>query len=170
MLIRPETPADAAALYDLVKTAFETAAVSNGDEQNYMERLRAGPTYRPDLALVAEEDGRLIGQIMLTTLDFTADPGTPSPALLLGPIAVTLLRRGHGVASRLIERALDRATEQGFAFVLLVGDPAFYGRFGFVSIAGSRLRHADDIPEAYILARRLDGGDVRVLAGTVKII
>lgn len=170
MQIRPETSEDIADLHALVRIAFQTAAVSSGDEENFMARLRAGPTYLPDLALVAEDDGALIGQAMLTRLAFTPDAGTPAAALLLGPIAVLLQHRKRGVARRLIETALAQAAARGFTFVLLVGDPAFYGRFGFVSIAGGQLRHEDDIPDAYILVRRLDGGAEADLAGHVTII
>ena len=49
-----------------MKLAFETAHVSNGEEQDFVNQLRAEGNYIPRLALVAEEDGKLIGHIMLT--------------------------------------------------------------------------------------------------------
>lgn len=65
-MIREERPADFPALYELVRLAFQTAPVSNGDEQNFVNRLRASDHYLPELALVAEAEGQLLGYIMLT--------------------------------------------------------------------------------------------------------
>ena len=65
MTIRQATPKDFDAIYSLVKTAFQTAKVSDGGEQDFVLKLRKG-SYIPELELVAEEDGVLIGHIMLT--------------------------------------------------------------------------------------------------------
>lgn len=61
MTIRPERPAEFAALYDFIKTAFSTARVADGDEQEFTDRLRAGEGYIPELALVAEIGARSRG-------------------------------------------------------------------------------------------------------------
>ncbi|MCL1901438.1 MAG: GNAT family N-acetyltransferase [Firmicutes bacterium] len=66
MTIRTEKEADYKKIYELVKRAFETAKVSDGDEQDYVEALRRSDRYIPDFALVAEDDGKLTGHIMLT--------------------------------------------------------------------------------------------------------
>ena len=81
--IRPETPADFAEIHALVKTAFEPAKVSNGDEQNFVDRLRAGPTYSAELALVAVEDGEIVGHVMLTTTAIAFSIATPAQAARL---------------------------------------------------------------------------------------
>ena len=67
MTIRQATPEDFDAIYSLVKTAFQTAKVSDGGEQDFVLKLRKG-SYIPELELVAEEDGVLIGHIMLIVL------------------------------------------------------------------------------------------------------
>ena len=129
MLLRQEQEAEFPAIYDLVKTAFETARVSNGDEQNFVERLRAGGNYIPELALVAEEEGKLIGHIMLTRT-FVETAAGRQPLLLLGPLAVVLERRSQGLGGRLVQEALRLAQARGHTAVVLVGDPAYYSRFG----------------------------------------
>lgn len=84
MNIRPEHERDFKEIYQLVKTAFESAKVSNGDEQNFVGRLRSGSGYVPDLALVAEENGRLIGHVMLTEGQLWQE-GEGRTMLLLAP-------------------------------------------------------------------------------------
>lgn len=76
-IIRQETEQDHPAIYDLIRTAFETAKVSDGDEQDFAVNLRNNSKlYIPELALVAEEGGKLIGHIMLTNTYITQPDGS----------------------------------------------------------------------------------------------
>ncbi len=168
MLIRPERPADYGLIYDLVKTAFATAKVSDGDEQDFVERLRSGPGYIPELALVAEEAGRLIGHAMLTKIPlFPAGPGQAKEetVLLLAPLCVRLEDRDKGVGAALANGAFARARALGFSAVFLVGDPAYYGRFGFTAVNAFGIRHGMDIPDQYVLACELAPGALAAAAG-----
>ena len=87
MLIRPEVPSDFSEVYRFVKKAFASAYVKDGSEQDFVEKLRAGAGYLPDLALVAEEAGRLVGYVMLTRI-FAVEGTTRFPLLLLAPLAI----------------------------------------------------------------------------------
>ena len=166
MLIRPEQPSDFAAIRDLVKTAFATAKVSNGDEQGFLDRLRASDGYIPQLAMVAEDDSGLVGQITLTQTSITTANG-PRPLLLLGPICVVLERRRSGLGSRLIGEALDRARQLGHAAVILVGNPAYYGRFGFRPAIAFGVANANGIPDQYVMALELVAGGLANAAGSI---
>ncbi|MCU0580383.1 MAG: N-acetyltransferase [Desulfobacterota bacterium] len=157
MVLRQEQEADFPAIYDLVKTAFQTAKVSNGDEQNFVTRLRAGGSYIPELALVAEAAGQLVGHIMLTRTSYTAASG-PQPLLLLGPLAVILERRAQGLGGRLIQAALGRARAQGHKAVILVGDPAYYHRFGFKPAISFGIANTEGIPDENVMAWELIPG------------
>lgn len=154
MTIRQERPSDFAPIYDLVKVAFETAEVSSGEEQNFVDYLRSGSNYIPELALVAEEDGKLIGHIMLTRTFITRDQGQ-FPMLLLGPVAVALEHRKKGVGSRLIEESSNVARGLGHESAILVGNPAYYHRFGFRTAADFGIRNANGIPDEYVMACEL---------------
>ncbi len=66
MNVRQETAQDFDEIYHLVRTAFETAEVSDGREQDFVSSLRYSENYIPELALVAEEGKKIIGHIMLT--------------------------------------------------------------------------------------------------------
>lgn len=154
MLIRQEKETEYAALYDLVKIAFQTAKVSSGDEQNFVDRLRASGNYIPELALVAEDEGKLVGHIMLTNTFIETATG-PFPLLLLAPVAVILERRKQGIAAKLIEESFRRAKTQGHKATILVGDPAFYGRFGFKPAVEFGITNTNEIPNEYVLAREL---------------
>lgn len=74
MTIRPAQAGDYSEIYSLVQTAFATAKVSDGTEQDFVLELRRRDTYRPELELVAEENGQLIGHILLTILPVQGAP------------------------------------------------------------------------------------------------
>jgi predicted N-acetyltransferase YhbS len=167
IVLRPEQEAEFPAIYNLVQSAFQTAKVSNGDEQNFVARLRSGGNYIPELALVAEDEGKLIGHIMLTRTSVETACGR-KPLLLLGPLTVVLERRGQGLGSQLVQEALRLAKVQGHKAVVLVGDPAYYSRFGFKSAIHFGISNTDRIPDANVLAFELVSGALRDLQGAIS--
>jgi predicted N-acetyltransferase YhbS len=126
--IRLERAADAAAREALLDAAYGPARFGKPSE-----RLRAGR--RQALAFVAVEDGRVVGTVRLWHVTAGAD----RPALLLGPLAVDPGHQRRGIGSALMRRALAAAARRGHGAVLLVGDLAYYGRFGFSPESASRL-------------------------------
>ncbi len=112
LLIREEKSSDFQAIYDLVKVAFQTARVSNGEEQNYVNKLRAGHNYVPQLALVAVEGSKLVGHIMLTKTYVTLG-NSIFDALLLAPLSVALEYRRCGIGSKLVKKSFESAKNLG---------------------------------------------------------
>ena len=155
--IRPERPYEFAEIHDFVKTAFETAKVSNGDEQNFVDRLRAGPDYLPDLARLAVDGDRIVGHVMLTRTRLATAVGARE-ILLLAPLAVALDHRRAGLGERLTRDVLARAAAAGFTAVILVGDPAYYERFGFRRSTDLGIANTDGIPDPYVQALELVPG------------
>ena len=169
MIIRTETHNDYDKIYDLVKTAFETANFSDGDEQDFVVELRESGKYIPELALVAEEDGCLIGHIMLTKL--TIKNGEKDyHVLLLAPLCVLLEHRCLGVGAQLVGESFKRAREMGYDSVLLAGDPDYYGRFGFSCSEDYGIINTSGVPAQYTLACELVPGALSGKSGTVSLI
>ena len=166
--IRPETAADYDAIYELIRTAFETARVKEGTEQDFAVDLRNGAGYIPELALVAEQAGRLIGHIMFTRLAVESPGGKRHEMLLLAPVSVVLGYRDRGVGSALVREGCRRARELGYGAVCLVGDPAYYVRFGFRPGADYGIRLAGDIPAQYVQALELVPGALEGVTGTIE--
>ena len=168
-MIRKEEPRDFDAVYALIKTAFETAPVSDGDEQDYAAGLRNGGRYIPELALVAELGDKLIGQVMLTKNYIETGAGKIE-CLLLGPVSVLAEHRSKGVGASLIDTALTAAKDLGYKAVFLCGDPTYYNRFGFVSVSNYPITPLMDVPVQYVLARELETGWLKNAQGTINIV
>jgi len=166
MIIRQETPQDFAAIYALVKEGFKTAKVSNGKEQDFVNFLRASGNYIPELALLAEDAAKLIGHIMLTKTSI-ADGARKHELLLLAPITVALDHRMKGVGARLMAEVFGRAKNLGHRAVILVGDPAFYTKFGFKPAADFGIANTNGIPNQYVLACELTPDALRGANGAI---
>ncbi len=167
MIIRQEEPKDFAEIYDLVKVAFQTAKVADGNEQDFVNQLRASDNYIPELALVAEENGKLVGHIMLTKNYITAS-SSKVEALLLAPLCVALEYRNRGIGSKLVEHSFELAKKLGYRAVFVVGDPAYYSRFGFKRSVLFGIR-ALNIPDEYVMVHELVAGALVDVTGTVTV-
>jgi putative acetyltransferase len=125
-LIRLEHADDHAAIYEVTKRAFEPMPFSDGDEQELIGRFREAGVLA--LSLVAEMDSAVVGQITLTPA-FAAD-GSPG-WFALGPIAVAPEFQSKKIGGNLMDAAIAWLREQDAAGCVLVGNPAYYGRFDF---------------------------------------
>jgi predicted N-acetyltransferase YhbS len=117
------SPDDHAAIESLLDLAF------GSDRHNKTSyRFREGVAPLPELALVARQDGKLVGTIAYWPV-VIGDAAVP--ALLLGPVAVEPALRGLGIGVTLIRRTLAKACREGHRLAVLVGDADYYTRFGF---------------------------------------
>lgn len=123
MRIRAETAADYAAIAEVTAAAF-----GQPDEADLVEAIRASDEYVPELTLVAEEDGRIVGHVMFS---YSALEGSDTGLLQLSPLSVAPERQGSGIGSALTREALRLADERGEPLVLVLGHPSYYPRFGF---------------------------------------
>lgn len=126
MIIRPETPADYDAIRTILLAAFADHPYSRQTEHLIVEGLRADGAVT--VALVAEIDGRVVGHVAFSAVKIG---GADCRWLTLGPVAVTPELQKQGIGSKLVEQGLDAIRKQGARGCVLVGEPAFYQRFGF---------------------------------------
>ena len=161
VIIRRETAADRRAVENLVREAFWNVYRPGCLEHFVLHRLRDDPAFVPELDLVMEKDGRLIGQNMFMRAVIRADDGREIPILTMGPICVTpeLKRRGYG--KRLLDESLARAAALGFGALCFEGNIGFYGKSGFCYASHFGIRY-HGLPEgadaSFFLCRELIGG------------
>lgn len=165
--IRIENKKDYKIIYDFVEEAFRTAKVSDGKEQDFVNELRENKNYIEELALVGEYKGEIIGHIMLTKFYINSRDGEKE-ILLLAPISVKKEFRNKGIGSSLIEEGFKRAKEMGYKAVLLVGDPKYYHRFGFISSSKYKIKNISGIPDENVMIVELYKDSLKGLEGTVE--
>lgn len=128
--IRPERPIDLDQIHEVHREAFHRL-----HEAELVDAIRSGPDFLPELSLVAAtDDGSILGHILVSRVIFHPDGGEPvrEEVLALAPLAVLPPYQGTGIGSELMCEALAIADARDEPFVVVLGSPAFYGRFGFV--------------------------------------
>lgn len=123
MILRDETPADRAAIYELHRQAF-----GGEDESRLIDVLRDQGYHR--VSLVAEEDGRVVGHALFSAIEIVT-PDARLPVLSLAPVGVLPEWQNRQVGTQLIRQGLERCRSTGHSIVLVVGHPPYYPRFGF---------------------------------------
>jgi HAD superfamily hydrolase (TIGR01509 family) len=157
--IHQETPEDIPGV-----RMVEEAAFGRATEADLVDLCRRHGTISLSLVEVREE--RVVGHILFTPV--TLDPPCPGwHGLGLGPVAVLPEFQRTGIGSRLIEAGLDICREQGIDFVVLLGDPRYYSRFGFIPASEFGLGNEYGAGEEF-MARELNPGVLRGARGVVK--
>lgn len=152
MRIRRETEADRAAVAELT-----TAAFGQEDEAGIIDAVRASDGFVPELTLVAEEEGRIVGHIMMS---YVGLEGSETRLLELAPMSVAPDRQGAGIGSALVRKALRLADERGEPLVLVLGHPEYYPRFGFRPASSLGIAAPDPAwPDDIFMAIPLGGHD-----------
>lgn len=147
MIIRDENPGDIPAIREVIAAAFKPMPYSRQTEVAIYDALRTAGAMT--VALVAEEEGAVVGHIVLSHVTIG---GAFGDWLGAGPVAVRPDRQGRGIGRALVEAALERARRLGAPGCVLVGDPAYYGRFGFTAREG--LTH-EGVPDPYVMGLSL---------------
>jgi putative acetyltransferase len=149
MMVRNENATDIPAIRALVARAFKDAPHSMGTEAAIVDALRDGSALT--VSLVAEREGEIVGHVAFSRVKID---GEAVDWYGLGPIAVRPDSQGCGIGVALIEAGLERIKALNGRGCVVLGDPAYYSRFGFKS--DPALRFADVRPQHF---QRLDFGD-----------
>ncbi len=142
-------------------------AMGPGRRRKSSEKLRAGRVPAEGLALVArDQDGHVIGTVRLWNVEAgVTREGRPVAALLLGPLAVDAAHEGKGIGSALMRAAISEATRREHGAILLVGDAAYYERFGFFATKTQHLVMPGPFERNRFLALELKPGWLDGVAG-----
>ena len=157
--IREEEPRDQEAVRGLNRAAF-----SDGPEATIVDRLRAG--CGDSVAFIAVEDGAVVGHILFTpvTLD-----GCDAVGMGLAPMAVLPAHQGMGIGSQLVRHGLEHACRSGSPFVVVLGHPEYYPRFGFERASKYRLLcQWEGVPDEAFMAIIFDKSALPKEGGTAR--
>jgi len=150
IVIRPEQAFDAPAIEHVTIEAFRNAPHTDHAEQFIVRALRQADALT--VSLVAETDEQLVGHVAVSPVRI--GDGTDR-WFGLGPISVLPAHQGRGIGTRLMEAALQQLRSASANGCVVLGDPAYYGRFGFSPLTGLVL---PGVPAAYFQAIVFDGG------------
>lgn len=151
-LIRREIEGDAPLIHALHDAAFAGRPYSSGTEAAIVDALRGSEDWVPQLSLVAEVEGKPVGHAVCSygRLGETRILG-------LGPIGVDPALQGKGIGSALMHASIGAADARDEPMIMLLGDPNYYGRFGFEPAARYGVEPQEPEWEPAFQVRRLAG-------------
>lgn len=157
--IREEEPRDQDAVHSVNQAAF-----NNGPESALVDRLRAG--CEGYLAFVAVGAGTVVGHILFTPV--TID-GCDAVGMGLAPMAVLPAHQRKGIGSQLVRHGLEHVRRSGCPFVVVLGHPEYYPRFGFDRASQYRLLSQwEGVPDEAFMVIVIDSRVLPKEGGTAR--
>ena len=157
--IRPEQPKDIDGVRRINEQAFGTPK-----EARLVDLLR--DRGKLIVSLVAEAGDKLLGHIAFTLVNFPSRP--ECRGVVLGPMAVLPAMQRRSVGSALVRSGLERCREMGYEFVVVVGHPRYYPRFGFVPAHRFGMKCSWPVPEDTFMALELQAEALAAPSGLVR--
>ncbi len=155
--IRPESAADCSAVQALIELAFAPVEPTGEPvvEAVLNDELRRDPASVPELTLIAQLAGEIVGQVTSSYGTLIAAGGGRRRMVGVGPVSVLPRWQGQGIGGRLMRALIDAADRAGEPALVLLGSPDFYGRFGFVTASDVRIEAPDPTWGRYFQVRPL---------------
>jgi putative acetyltransferase len=150
IIYRLELPGDIAAIQAVNRAAFSTDA-----EARLVDALRASG--RLIVSLVADDAGQIVGHVAFSPVTLSA-AHPAADGIGLAPLAVVPAHQRLGIGSRLVCEGLAACAGAGFAFVVVLGDPGYYSRFGFVRARDHSLDNEYGVDEEFMVLALRPGG------------
>jgi predicted N-acetyltransferase YhbS len=163
IIIRQETKKDINIVCEVVRLAFEDVEHSDHDEYNLVNRLRRSNAFVPELSLVAEFDGEIVGHILFTKIKIGEHT-----ALALAPVSVLPKCQGKRIGEKLILEGHKRASDLGFDSIIVLGHQTYYSRFGYTTASKWKIKAPFDVPEECFMAVELVPNGLEYVSGIVE--
>lgn len=160
--IRQENIDDYEEVYNVIKTAFETAEHSDGNEHELVVALRKSDNFIPKLSLVAIKDNRIVGYILFTKIKIGE-----YEELALAPLGVLPEYQKQGIGSELIKEGHKLAKDLGYHYSVVLGSDKYYTKFGYIPAIKYGIKAPFEVPDENFMAIKLNDTDTEV-RGIVK--
>ncbi len=162
LIVRQENKHDYEEVYNVLKTAFETAEHSDGNEQDLVVDLRKSDNFIPELSLVAVKDDKIVGYILFTKIKIGK-----YEELALAPLGVLPEYQRQGIGSALIKQGHKIAKKLGYHYSIVLGSDKYYPRFGYIPAKEYGILAPFDVPDENFMAIKLNDTN-EIIKGTVQ--
>lgn len=160
--IRQENIDDYEEVYNVIKTAFETAEHADGNEHELVVVLRKSDSFIPELSLVAVKDNKIVGYILFTKIKIGE-----YEELALAPLGVLPEYQKQGIGSELIKKGHKLAKVLGYHYSVVLGSDKYYTKFGYIPASKYGIKAPFEVPDENFMAIKLNDTDTEVI-GIVK--
>lgn len=166
--IRRETTTDYRTVEDLTREAFWNVYRPGCTEHYVLHCFRERDDFIPELDLVMEKAGEIIGHVMYAKSVICTDDGKEISIMTFGPISIEPEYKRQGYGTALLRYSMEKAKEMGCGALAITGNIDFYGKSGFVVAKTMGIRYHDDPEADYFLIAQLIPGFLDGISGTYK--
>lgn len=160
--IRQENKKDYEEVYNVIKTAFETAEHSDGNEQDLVVALRDSNSFIPELSLVAVQENKIIGYILFTKIEIGE-----YEELALAPLGILPEYQRQGIGTKLIEEGHKIAKKLGYHYSIVLGSDKYYPKFDYIPASQYGIIAPFEVPNENFMAINLNDTH-KEITGVVK--
>ena len=160
--IRQENKNDYEEVYNVIKTAFETAEESDGNEQDLVVNLRKSDNFIPELSLVAVKDKKIVGYILFTKIKIG-----DNVELALAPLGISPGYQRQGIGRELIKEGHKIAKDLGYHYSVVLGSNKYYPKFGYEKASNYGIKAPFEVADENFMAIKLNDTNEEI-KGTVK--
>jgi putative acetyltransferase len=148
-------------------TRINDLAFGQKNEGILIEHLRKNRDFLPELSIVAEKDGIIIGHILFFPIQIKSKDNSYK-SVSLAPMAVLPEYQNQGIGGKLIRYGLEKCREKGYQSVIVLGHPEYYPRFGFEKASKWGIRPPFEAPDEAFMAIELIEGGLKGISGVVE--
>ena len=141
-------------------------AFGQEEEGQIVERIRKSEGFIPQLSLVAEIDGVVVGHILFSKIHIETSHDNKQ-TLSLAPMAVLPDFQKQGIGGKMIKAGIQKADELGFDSIIVLGHPDYYPNFGFEKASKWKITCPFEVPDEAFMAMELKEGALVNSAGQV---
>lgn len=163
IVIREENNKDFNEVYEVIKSAFINAEHTDHNEHNLVNKLRGSEAFVKDLSLVAEDNSKIVGHIILTKIRIGNNE-----SLALAPLSVLPNYQKSGIGSKLIIESHKRAKELGYNSIVILGHSDYYPRFGYKPASKWGIKAPFEVQDENFMAIELVKDGLKDVSGTVN--
>ena len=168
IVIRSEEKGEYRKVENMIRESFWNVYRPGCMEHYVLHQLRKDAAFVPELDLVMERDGELIGQNMFMRAWIAADDGSKIPIMTMGPICIAPQWKRKGYGKILLDYSLEKAKELGYGALCFEGNIDFYGKSGFREASEFGIRY-HGLPEgedaSFFLCKELIPGYLEGITG-----
>lgn len=163
--LRLEEEKDLRTVENLTREAFWNVYRPGCIEHFVLHKLRSSPAFIKELDLVAELDGKIVGNIVYSKAVIVDDADAKHEVIGFGPLSVLPACQRQGIGAKLIEHTAEIAKEMGFKAIIIFGDPSYYHRFGFENAEKFDIHTAEGENFDPFMAKELYAGSLQGITG-----
>ena len=165
--LRQETQADHPAVAKVIEEAFQNIQFSDHKEQFLVEKLRNSNAFVPELSIIAERNGEIVGHILLTKIKIENVKNT-FESLAMAPVSVKPKYQNQGIGGMLIRESHRKAKDLGFQSVILLGHADYYPKFGYEPTSKFGIELPFEAPDENCMAIELEENSLEGVSGKVS--